>query len=58
LFVSASARFGDAARFDRYVQLYRQRRESGAAPQGSRRYLYCLAEFAARVNDDLIGWFR
>ena len=45
LFISATARFGDAQRFRRYVDLYRQRREAGSAPQETERYLYSLVEF-------------
>ena len=43
--MSTSARFGDAARFARYLTLYQQRRSTGAAPQETERYLYSLAEF-------------
>lgn len=45
LFVAAMARFGDAARFDRHLDLYVQRRAAGAAPQETDRYLYSFAEF-------------
>ena len=42
LYVAAAAQVGDKARFDRYVQIYQQRKESGASPQESNRYLYSL----------------
>jgi puromycin-sensitive aminopeptidase len=45
LFVSIAAKFGDRARMDRYVQIYDQRREKGASPQETSRYLYALTDF-------------
>jgi puromycin-sensitive aminopeptidase len=47
LYVAAAAQVGDKARFDRYVQIYQQRKESGASPQESNRYLYSLPYFRA-----------
>lgn len=44
-FVGAAAHFGDHARFDRYVETYKARREAGASPQETSRYLYSLYEF-------------
>lgn len=44
-FVSAAARFGDRSRFDRYLDVYQQRRSSGAAPQETNRYLYSFPVF-------------
>jgi hypothetical protein len=45
LYVTAAAQTGDAARFDRYVDIYTTRKEAGASPQETNRYLYSLAEF-------------
>ncbi len=45
LVVSAAARFGDAERFDRYVEIYQQRRAAQATPQETNRYLYSFASF-------------
>ena len=44
-FVGVAARFGDAARYEIWERTYRARKESGAAPQDSLRYLYSLAAF-------------
>jgi puromycin-sensitive aminopeptidase len=43
--IDAAAANGDAARFERYVQVYQRRRESGAAPQETNRYLQSLVRF-------------
>ncbi len=45
LYVSASARSGDRARFDRYVDIYRQRKNSGSSPQERDRYLNSFGFF-------------
>jgi puromycin-sensitive aminopeptidase len=45
LFVELAAKFGDRARLDKYVQVYQQRREKGASPQETNRYLGSLPEF-------------
>lgn len=59
LYVAAAALVGDKARFDRYVQIYQQRKESGVSPQESNRYLYSLPYFRAEGTTeaifDLIG---
>jgi puromycin-sensitive aminopeptidase len=47
IFVAATAQFGDAARFDHYVEIYQRRRGVGAAPQETDRYLYSFANFRA-----------
>src|SRR4029077_12062915 len=47
LFVAAAAQYGDRARFDRYVQIYKTRRDGAASPQESNRYLYSFPEFEA-----------
>jgi puromycin-sensitive aminopeptidase len=44
-FVGVAAKFGDDARYDRFVETYLQRKSKGAAPQDSLRYLYTLAWF-------------
>lgn len=44
-FVSAAAHFGDRPRFDKYLDVYQQRRSSGAAPQETNRYLYSFPVF-------------
>ncbi len=43
--VRVSAQFGDRARFERYVEIYRQRKASGSAPQLADRYLRNLPLF-------------
>jgi puromycin-sensitive aminopeptidase len=45
LFVAAAAQFGDADRFEHYLNVYQQRKAAGAAPQETNRYLYQLANF-------------
>jgi aminopeptidase N len=45
LFVAAAAQRGDRARFDRYIEVYRARKEAAASPQETNRYLLSLAEF-------------
>jgi puromycin-sensitive aminopeptidase len=47
LFVGAAAQYGDRARFDRYVEIYKARRDGAASPQESNRYLYSFPEFEA-----------
>jgi hypothetical protein len=47
LFVGAAAQYGDRARFDRYLQIYLARRDGGASPQESNRYLYSFPKFEA-----------
>ncbi|HYO50217.1 MAG TPA: M1 family aminopeptidase, partial [Chloroflexia bacterium] len=47
IFVVAYARSGDRKLFDRYVEIYRQRRASGASPQETNRYLNSFAFFQA-----------
>jgi puromycin-sensitive aminopeptidase len=47
LFVAAAAQYGDRARFDRYVEIYKTRRDAAASPQETNRYLYSLPEFEA-----------
>ena len=44
-YVSIAAKYGDRARFDRFVDLYEKRRASGGAPQEAQRYLYSLPAF-------------
>jgi puromycin-sensitive aminopeptidase len=44
-FVGVAAKFGDAARYDRFVETYLERKSKGSAPQDSLRYLYTLASF-------------
>jgi puromycin-sensitive aminopeptidase len=44
-FVSSAAHFGDRTRFDKYLDVYQQRRSSGAAPQETNRYLYSFPVF-------------
>lgn len=39
LFVAVAAQFGDIPRFNRHVQIYKARREAGASPQETQRYL-------------------
>ena len=43
--VEAQARFGDDELFKRYVDIYQQRKASGAPPQTVNRYLYSFASF-------------
>jgi aminopeptidase N len=43
--IDAAAVNGDAERFERYVRVYQRRRESGAAPQETNRYLQSLIRF-------------
>ncbi len=45
LFVAAAAQNGDRARFDRYVEIYKARKQAAASPQDTNRYLYSLPEF-------------
>jgi puromycin-sensitive aminopeptidase len=45
LFVAAAAQRGDRARFDRYIEVYKARKEAAASPQETNRYLLSLAEF-------------
>jgi hypothetical protein len=45
LFVAAAAQRGDRARFDRYLEIYKARKQASASPQETDRYLYSLAEF-------------
>ncbi|MEO8286858.1 MAG: M1 family metallopeptidase [Chloroflexota bacterium] len=47
LFVSAAARNGDRARFDRNVQIYKDRINAAVSPQETSRYLYSLPAFEA-----------
>ncbi|HMA34817.1 MAG TPA: M1 family aminopeptidase [Chloroflexia bacterium] len=47
LFLAATAQFGDAALFDRYVEIYRQRKAAGAPPQETDRYLLSFPWFRA-----------
>lgn len=44
-FVGIAAKFGDAARYDSWVQTYSDRRAKSSAPQDSLRYLYTFAAF-------------
>lgn len=44
-FVGVAAKFGDAERYEAWVQTYRKRKAGGAAPQDTMRYLYSLAAF-------------
>ena len=43
--VQLVARLGDAARHERHLAIYEERRQAGAPPQLSQRYLYSLAMF-------------
>ncbi|HLJ82463.1 MAG TPA: ERAP1-like C-terminal domain-containing protein, partial [Ktedonobacterales bacterium] len=43
--VGASAQFGDAALFERYLALYQQRKDAGAAPTEVDRYLNSFGRF-------------
>lgn len=52
LYISASAEAGDAARFSKYVDIYRQRQSSGSSPQERDRYLYSFASFQ---QPELVG---
>ena len=54
LYVLSAARTGDRARFDRYVDIYKARKESGASPQETNRYLYSLAQFRQPETIDAI----
>lgn len=45
LYVAASAKSGDMALFDQYVDIYRQRKNSGSSPQERDRYLNSFAYF-------------
>ncbi len=45
LFVDIAAHFGDRARFDKYVQIYQQRKASSSSPQETNRYLNSFADF-------------
>ncbi|HEX9987553.1 MAG TPA: M1 family metallopeptidase [Chloroflexia bacterium] len=47
IFVVAHARSGDRELFDRYVEIYKQRRASGASPQETNRYVNSFAFFQA-----------
>ena len=51
-FVGIAAKFGDAERFDAWVQTYTSRKSSGASPQDSLRYLYTFAAFRPK---ELVG---
>lgn len=44
-FVGVAAKFGDAARYEKWLETYAARRKQSAAPQDSLRYLYTLAAF-------------
>ncbi len=44
-FVALAAQFGDRARMDSYVDIYKSRKASGASPQETGRYLSSLVEF-------------
>jgi puromycin-sensitive aminopeptidase len=44
-FVGVAARYGDADRYATWARTYKARKEGGAAPQDSLRYLYSLAAF-------------
>ncbi|MGA7730676.1 MAG: ERAP1-like C-terminal domain-containing protein, partial [Chloroflexia bacterium] len=54
LYVLSAARTGDRARFDRYVDIYKARKESGSSPQETNRYLYSLAQFRQPETIDAI----
>ncbi|MBI2375548.1 MAG: M1 family metallopeptidase [Deltaproteobacteria bacterium] len=43
--IAIAARFGDAARYQLWVETYLARRSGGASPQATLRYLYTLGEF-------------
>ena len=45
--MAAAAQYGDRTRFDRYVEIYKTRRDAAASPQETNRYLYSLPEFEA-----------
>ena len=45
-FVDIAAQFGDRARMDKYVKVYQKRKDEGASPQETNRYLHSLATFA------------
>lgn len=45
VFVSANARFGDSAAFDRHAAVYRERKAAGGAPEEAQRYLEAFALF-------------
>lgn len=45
LYVAASARSGDLARFERYVDIYKQRKNSASSPQERDRYLNSFGFF-------------
>ena len=47
VYVSAAAQYGDRVRFDRYVDIYKTRRDASASPQETNRYLYSLPSFEA-----------
>ncbi|MCC7382437.1 MAG: M1 family metallopeptidase [Deltaproteobacteria bacterium] len=44
-FLAITAMLGDEVRFERWLETYRARKESGAPPQITLRYLYTFAEF-------------
>jgi hypothetical protein len=44
-FLALSAMQGDEVRYQRWLETYRARRDSGAPPQTTLRYLYTFAEF-------------
>jgi puromycin-sensitive aminopeptidase len=45
VFVGAAAQFGDAALYDRYIQIYQQRKAAGAPPQVTERYVASFPRF-------------
>ena len=45
VFIGAAARGGDAARFERYVRTYEERKARRAAPEQTNRYLYSFPAF-------------
>ena len=49
--VAAAAQFADSARFDRYVEIYQDRKGGSTSPQETNRYLY---SFPAFRKDNLV----
>jgi puromycin-sensitive aminopeptidase len=47
MFVAVNAQFGDAAVFKQHVNIYQERKASGAPPQEVSRYLYSFPAFRA-----------
>ena len=62
-FLTVAARYGDATRYERWVETYQDRKAAGAPPQAVLRYLHTLATFRTEelvkrtlhhLNDGLI----